>query len=159
MCTDTCNYSVDVVCLIEYQQLLAYVESIQNILEEGNLYYPNCSDVSLPIRPLGQSCCSNAGAQGGKYIQEKNVKLCHTVILAVIYSIGVMMSLDSPEYTVYEEDQFVEICIEHTHGIIRRAIPVTLTTIMITAGTVCIIIMLQQPQLRVLQHPCWYSPI
>ena len=47
---------------------------------------------------------------------------------------GVVMSLESPEYTVYEEDQFVEICIQHTHGIIRVVIPVTLTTIMITAG-------------------------
>ena len=44
------------------------------------------------------------------------------------------MSLESSEYTVYEEDEFVEVCVEHVNGTIRRTIPVTLSTSAITAG-------------------------
>ena len=44
------------------------------------------------------------------------------------------MSLESSGYTVYEEDEFVEVCVEHVNGTIRRTIPVTLSTAAITAG-------------------------
>ena len=44
------------------------------------------------------------------------------------------MSLESSEYTVYEEDQFVEVCVEVTEGVIRRTIPVAISTTEITAG-------------------------
>ena len=93
VCTDTCNYSVDIVCFIQYQQLLAYAITIKDYLDEYNLHYPNCSDISFPIRPLGQSCCSNAGAQGGKvsFIMMHKKKceakyICITVMLAMILS-------------------------------------------------------------------------
>ena len=44
------------------------------------------------------------------------------------------MSFESSDYTVYEEDEFVEVCVEHVNGTIRRTIPVTLSTAAITAG-------------------------
>ena len=47
---------------------------------------------------------------------------------------GVVMSLESSKYTVYEEDGFVEVCVKHVNGTIRRAIPVSLSTATITAG-------------------------
>ena len=50
------------------------------------------------------------------------------------HNIGVVMSLENSEYTVYEEDQFVEVCVELIEGTIRRTIPVMISTVMISAG-------------------------
>ena len=51
-----------------------------------------------------------------------------------VITTGVVMSLESSEYTVYEDDQFVEVCVEVIEGVIRRTIPVTISTTEITAG-------------------------
>ena len=50
------------------------------------------------------------------------------------------MSLESSEYTVYEEDQFVEICVALTEGNVQRTVPVTLNTEMISAGIMCALV-------------------
>ena len=60
--------------------------------------------------------------------------MSHYVFLYTPSCIGVVISFESSEYTVYEEDQFVEVCVELLEGKIIRTIPVTISTVMVSAG-------------------------
>ena len=93
ICKNVCNLLVDVVCVNEYQQLLDYVRGTsQQLVDLLNIHLPNCTNPSLPLRPLGQTCCSNAGAQVGEYSTTSvrtfyECKTCsyHSNILTIVY--------------------------------------------------------------------------